>query len=113
MLGSAGRVVLVVEDSPADQEILRRAFLAVSNDCDIRVVADGETALSYLQQTEPFDLPSSAPQPGFAKCFITKPAAFQDFVNLIRHTCSHWFEFVKLPPQSSPGPSSAPGRPNP
>ena len=57
------RVVLVVEDSPADQEIVRRAFLSVDHGCDLRTVFDGETALCYLQQTEPFAPPAGAPQP--------------------------------------------------
>jgi two-component system response regulator len=63
MPDSSRRVVLVVEDSPADQEILRRAFRSVDNGCDLRMILDGETALSYLHQTEPYTRPSSAPQP--------------------------------------------------
>ena len=63
MSDSPRRVVLVVEDSPADQEILRRAFLSVDNGCDVRMVFDGEAALCFLQHIEPFAPPASAPQP--------------------------------------------------
>lgn len=162
MSDSPRRVVLVVEDSPADQEILRRAFLSVDNGCDLRMVFDGETALCYLQQTESYAPPASAPQPDLilldlnlpnltgrevlqrvranprirqipviiltttqaqheilecyrlgANCFITKPSDFQDFVELIRTTCSYWFHFAKLPAHSTPGPAPAPCRPQP
>ena len=162
MPDSPRRVVLVVEDSPADQEILRRAFRAVDNGCDVRMVYDGEAALCYLQQIEPYAPPASAPQPDLilldlnlpnltgrevlqrirahprlrhipviiltttqaqqevlecyslgANCFITKPSAFQDFVELVRLTCSYWFHFAKLPPHTSPGPAPSTGRPQP
>jgi CheY-like chemotaxis protein len=37
-----------------------------------------------------------------ANCFITKPSAFQDFVNLIRSTCGFWFTIARLPVDSGP-----------
>lgn len=52
-----------MEDSLADQEILRRAFRSVDNGCDLRMLLDGESALCYLQQAEPFAPPASAPPP--------------------------------------------------
>lgn len=162
MPDSPRRLVLIVEDSLADQEILRRAFLSVDHGCDLRMLLDGEAALCYLQHTEPFAPPVSAPQPDLilldlnlpnltgrevleriranprirhipviiltttqaqheilecyrlgANCFITKPSNFSEFVELIRFTCTYWFQFAKLPPHSSPGPAPSSSRPLP
>jgi two-component system response regulator len=41
-------LVLFVEDSPADREIIRRAFGAQGDICDLRTVHDGEAALDFL-----------------------------------------------------------------
>lgn len=68
----SSRVVLVVEDSPADQEILRRAFRAAGNGCDLRMVLDGEAALCYLQQMAPY-WPATAPQPDFILLDLNLP----------------------------------------
>lgn len=63
MFDSGRPVVLVIEDSPADQEIVRRAFLAAEKDCDVRMVLDGEAALSYLLRRDEFSSNSDAPLP--------------------------------------------------
>ncbi|MBL0155917.1 MAG: response regulator [Bryobacterales bacterium] len=69
---ASSRVVLVVEDSPADQEILRRAFRAVDIGCDLHMVLDGEAALCYLQQIAPYR-PATAPQPDFILLDLNLP----------------------------------------
>lgn len=139
-------VVLLVEDSPADQEIIRRAFATSLPNCDLRTVLDGESALSYLERRDGFAPPQEAPMPDLvlldlnlpnltgrevlerirttralqhvpvviltttqaqheimecyrlgANCFLTKPAGFPQFVNLLRQTCDFWFNLATLP----------------
>jgi CheY-like chemotaxis protein len=138
----------VVEDSPADQEIIRRAFMSADEGCDLVMVLDGESAMAYLQGRDDPHQPARADgslpdlvlldlnlpnltgrevlerirkdqalrhipvliltttqAPGEvlecyrlgANCFITKPSAFQDFVELIRSTCGYWFGIARLP----------------
>lgn len=130
------RLVLVVEDSPADQEIIRRAFLSAEESTDLVMVLDGESALALLEDRLPdlilldLNLPNltgreilhrirgnpalrhipvlvltttQAPTEVLecyrlgANCFLTKPAAFQDFVDLVRNICKFWFHLVRLP----------------
>jgi CheY-like chemotaxis protein len=155
------RLVLVVEDSPADQEIIRRAFLSADEICDLVMVLDGESAMSFLHQRGNTDdsvrsderlpdlvlldlnLPNLSGREVLqrvranpllkhipvlvltttqsasevlecyrlgANCFITKPAAFQDFVSLIRGTCGFWFGLARLPaaPPRDPPPQPRP-----
>lgn len=63
MPDSTQHLVLAVEDSLADQEILRRAFQIAASPCELRILRDGESALSYLQQSGPFSHPAAAPPP--------------------------------------------------
>jgi CheY-like chemotaxis protein len=56
-------VVLLVEDSPADQEIIRRAFANSHPKVDLRMVLDGESALSYMERRDRFAPPAEAPMP--------------------------------------------------
>ncbi len=46
-------LVLVVEDSLADQEIIRRAFQAAGGSWDLVMAMDGESALALLRETDP------------------------------------------------------------
>lgn len=140
-------LVLVVEDSLADQEIIRRAFQAADGSCDLVMMMDGESALAHLENANQpagrrpdlvlldLNLPNltgrellerirssaalrhlpvliltttQAPREVLecyrlgANCFITKPSAFQDFVDLIRSTCGFWFTTARLPVDSGP-----------
>lgn len=139
-------VVLLVEDSPADQEIIRRAFATSLPGCDLRTVLDGESALDYLERRDEYAPPREAPSPNLilldlnlpnltgrevlerirssdalrhipvailtttqaqheilecyrlgANCFLTKPAGFPQFANLLKQTCDFWFRLATLP----------------
>lgn len=57
------RIVLLVEDSPADREIIRRAFASGVPDCELASVLDGESALSYLERRDEYTPPAEAPMP--------------------------------------------------
>lgn len=47
--------VLLVEDSPADQELMRRALFSEKKDfANLTIVSDGEEALSYLKRSGSF-----------------------------------------------------------
>lgn len=137
-----GRLVLVVEDSPADQEIIRRASLSSDEKCELAMVLDGESALAMLEAKDgdarqlpdlilldlnlpnlsgrevlerirgtptlrhiPVVILTTTQSPreilecyrSGANSFVTKPAAFQDFVQLIRGICQYWFSLVRLP----------------
>lgn len=147
-MNSIRRQVLLVEDSAADQEIIRRAFqFAITSGChfDLRTVMDGEEALNYMlhegEDSSPDDplpdlilldlnLPnvsgrellerirkspqlrhipvvvlttSQAPHEILecyrlgANCFLTKPAGFADFVEMVQRTCDFWFNLATLP----------------
>jgi CheY-like chemotaxis protein len=51
---SAGRKVriLLIEDNPADVELLRRAFIAAQLECSLTVIEDGAEALAFLRRLE-------------------------------------------------------------
>jgi CheY-like chemotaxis protein len=51
---SAGRKVriLLIEDNPADVELLRRAFMAARLECSLTVLEDGAEALDFLRRLE-------------------------------------------------------------
>src|SRR5687767_7910925 len=56
-------VILLVEDDPAEQSLLERALKRMKVHLDLRVVADGEEALSYLFHKKKFAPPADAPRP--------------------------------------------------
>jgi CheY-like chemotaxis protein len=41
--------ILVIEDNPADVELLRRALVNAGLDCDLTVIDDGADALSFIR----------------------------------------------------------------
>ncbi len=47
-------VILLVEDDENDVFLLTRAIKSVAVNCEIKVVRDGEQAISYLQRTGPY-----------------------------------------------------------
>ncbi len=51
--------ILLVEDSSADVELLRRAMLAAKLDCELTILEDGAEALAFLQKvkSQPETLP--------------------------------------------------------
>ena len=43
--------ILVVEDNPADVELLRLALSTANVDCDLTIIDDGGEAIAYVRQT--------------------------------------------------------------
>lgn len=48
--------VLIAEDNPADQELIRITFEAVDPEYELEVVDDGEKLINYLETNNPYDL---------------------------------------------------------
>lgn len=53
-MSRAEQVILAVDDSPADLELLRRAFAKVSPTTRLQTVGSGEEALFYLAGTDKY-----------------------------------------------------------
>jgi CheY-like chemotaxis protein len=139
-------LILLVEDDPGDQELIRRGFSASKVCVEIRVVESGDQALSYLRRREPFFDPKSFPTPDLilldlnmpgcdgrevlrevrgepelrhlpvvvlttssnrddvrecyelgANSYITKPASFEGFTEVLQSLESYWLHTVELP----------------
>lgn len=56
-------VILLVEDNPADQELIRRAVEKVTIRKELRIVEDGEEALAYLFRRGKYQAPATSPKP--------------------------------------------------
>jgi CheY-like chemotaxis protein len=56
-------VLLLVEDNPADQELIRRAVEEVTTGLELRIVEDGEEALAYLFRRGKYQAPATSPMP--------------------------------------------------
>jgi len=56
-------VILLVEDNPADQELIRRAVEKVTIRKELRIVGDGEEALDYLFRRGKYQAPADSPKP--------------------------------------------------
>jgi CheY-like chemotaxis protein len=56
-------VILLVEDSPADQELARRATEKVTTPKELRIIEDGEEAPAYLFRRGKYKPPASSPKP--------------------------------------------------
>ena len=56
-------VILLVEDSPADQDLIRRAVEKVTFCKELRIVEDGEEALAYLFRRGKYKPPASLAKP--------------------------------------------------
>ncbi len=73
MTDSTRPVILLVEDSPADQELTRRAFLDTLFQVDLRVVNDGEEALDYLHRRGAYRSSESSPTPNLVLLDLNLP----------------------------------------
>jgi len=67
---SAKARILVVEDNPADVDLLRRAFAHAGLDCDLTVIDDGEEALAFIHQSGVY---AGAPAPDLAIVDVNLP----------------------------------------
>ena len=142
--------ILLVEDSPVQQALTRRALEDSSLDADLHVVEDGVSALQYLNREGEFADEGASPRPDIilldlnmprmdghefldrlksneklaqipvtvlttstadsdvtasyargANAFVTKPAEYDEFVDLLNALGQFWAHFVKTPPATS------------
>lgn len=142
--------ILLVEDSPVQQALTRRALEDSSLDADLHVVEDGVSALQYLNREGEFADEGASPRPDIilldlnmprmdghefldrlksneklaqipvtvlttstadsdvtasyargANAFVTKPAEYDKFVDLLNALGQFWAHFVKTPPAAS------------
>ena len=56
-------LILLVEDNPADQELIRRAVEKLTVRRELRIVGDGEEALDYLFRRGKYQAPAASPRP--------------------------------------------------
>jgi CheY-like chemotaxis protein len=63
-------VVLLVEDDPNDQLLVRRAFTKAGLKAPLQVVGDGDAAVAYLAGTGPY---ADAPRPGLVLLDLKLP----------------------------------------
>jgi CheY-like chemotaxis protein len=141
--------ILLVEDSPVQQALTRRALEDSTLAADLHVVEDGVAALQYLKREGEFGDESTNPRPDIvlldlnmprmngheflaqlksdprianipvtvlttsnsdadatasyargANAFVTKPAEYAKFVELLSALGQFWAHFVKTPPAS-------------
>ncbi|MBZ0135361.1 MAG: response regulator [Planctomycetes bacterium] len=142
--------ILLVEDSPVQQALTRRALEDSTFEAELRVVDDGVAALQYLSGEGEFADRDANPSPDIilldlnmprmdgheflerlktdprfatvpvtvlttsnsdsditasyakgANAFVTKPAEYEKFVELLSALGQFWAHFVKRPPASS------------
>jgi CheY-like chemotaxis protein len=56
-------IVLLAEDSPAEQRLAQRALAHSPLHCDLRLVSDGKEAMDYLLHRPPYEQAELAPRP--------------------------------------------------
>jgi two-component system response regulator len=61
--GAERIVILVVEDDPADRNLIRRAFEDCQDEVELRFAHDGEQAIDYLFRFRPYSSRHHAPRP--------------------------------------------------
>jgi chemotaxis family two-component system response regulator Rcp1 len=64
------KIVLLVEDNSGDVRLMREAFRDAENSIDLRVVSDGEEAISFLKRVGAYSL---APRPDFILLDLNLP----------------------------------------
>ena len=67
------RLVLLVEDDPADVRLLQRAFEKSDSDIDLFRVSNGDDAVAYLGGTEPYNDREKYPLPALVLLDIKLP----------------------------------------
>ena len=66
-------VILLVDDDPGDQELTRRALTEGVVRTDLRVVSNGEEALSYLRNEGKYEAAGSSPRPDLILLDLNMP----------------------------------------
>jgi two-component system response regulator len=141
--------ILLVEDSPVQQALTRRALEDSTLDANLQIVEDGVAALQYLKNEGDYTDKTAHPRPDIilldlnmprmdghefleklksdeknaqipvtvlttstadsdvtasyakgANAFVTKPAEYEKFVELLNALGQFWAYFVKSPPPS-------------
>lgn len=54
-------IILLVEDDPADQKLVKAALTDQRKNCEVYIAATGEEALRYLRQSDEGKLPNPKP----------------------------------------------------
>jgi len=90
--------VLVIEDDPADQELIKRAITQTHPQTILYIVNDGEEALDYLHQRGPFEGPALAPKPDliFLDLNMPKINGMQVLEQINAHPQLSWTPVVVL-----------------
>lgn len=65
--------ILLVEDSPAQQQLTRRALEDSSLDANLQVVGDGAEALQYLKREGEYTVPGKSPAPDIVLLDLNMP----------------------------------------
>lgn len=68
-----GKIVVLAEDNPAEQNLARRAFRTAAPDCTLNVVENGEELLNYLHRREEYSDASAAPRPDLVLLDLNMP----------------------------------------
>ena len=66
-------VILLAEDDPGDQELTRRALENDAFATDLRIVADGEEVLEYLERRGRYEHAGTAPSPDLILLDLNMP----------------------------------------
>jgi len=66
-------IILIVDDSAADREIIKRALGRGRIRCDVYEAENGEKALQYLKKEAPYDKDSDSPVPDLILLDINMP----------------------------------------
>lgn len=68
--GARSPVILLVEDNPADADLIREALAGSAYDTELRDVRDGQSALDFLHHETPFE---DAPTPDLILLDLNMP----------------------------------------
>ncbi len=65
--------VVLAEDDPDDQLLVREAFDEADLNCNLRIVSDGEELLEYLNRFGKYEAPDSSPRPSLILLDLNMP----------------------------------------
>ena len=71
--GAKTAVVLLAEDSPAEQRLAQRALAEVELQCDLHIVSDGKEVMDYLLRQAAYSEPKNSPRPDLMLLDLNMP----------------------------------------
>ena len=71
--GAKTAVVLLAEDSPAEQRLAQRALDETQLQCDLRIVSDGKEVMDYLLRQGAYTNAQQAPRPDLILLDLNMP----------------------------------------